>query len=120
MKRDALLSSDRQGDLNDEGEQLRLDGQRGKNTQVGDGDEHLTIVTAEVITQVREFLHQPVRVFLSSLALRSFKMKVRERLQRVLHYMREKYYFCFWCGAEYKNKEDLEISCPGITEEDHD
>jgi DNA-directed RNA polymerase subunit RPC12/RpoP len=34
--------------------------------------------------------------------------------------MREKYYFCFWCGAEYKNKEELESSCPGDTEEDHE
>ena len=52
--------------------------------------------------------------------MRSCFIKVRERLQRVLNYMRERYHFCFWCGAEYKSKEELDTSCPGELEEDHD
>ena len=34
--------------------------------------------------------------------------------------MRGKYSYCFWCGTEYQDLEDLGKNCPGETEEDHD
>lgn len=41
-----------------------------------------------------------------------------ERLQRVVIYLRERHWYCFWCKCRYET-EEME-GCPGITEEDHD
>ncbi|KAL4913163.1 hypothetical protein BDW62DRAFT_214455 [Aspergillus aurantiobrunneus] len=41
-----------------------------------------------------------------------------ERLQRLVQYLRQKHYYCFWCKCRYDTAE-ME-GCPGITEEDHD
>lgn len=115
MKRDALSSS-RQLELDDE--QIRFNGSGKKNTT---DDENTPTITPELVDQVREFLQQPVSITCILLHVCAhISIKVRERLQRVLNYMREKYHFCFWCGAEYNSKEDLDASCPGESEEDHD
>ncbi|KAL3465392.1 hypothetical protein BJX64DRAFT_253100 [Aspergillus heterothallicus] len=42
-----------------------------------------------------------------------------ERLRRLVEYLREKHYYCFWCKYRYETAEELE-GCPGLTEEDHD
>uniref|UniRef100_A0A093V0X5 G patch domain-containing protein 11 n=1 Tax=Talaromyces marneffei PM1 TaxID=1077442 RepID=A0A093V0X5_TALMA len=41
-----------------------------------------------------------------------------EKLSRLVMYMREKYWYCFWCKYRYDSAE-ME-GCPGVTEEDHD
>ncbi|KAI9371927.1 hypothetical protein BJX61DRAFT_479108 [Aspergillus egyptiacus] len=41
-----------------------------------------------------------------------------ERLSRLVHYLREKHNYCFWCKYRYETAE-ME-GCPGVTEEDHD
>jgi hypothetical protein len=41
-----------------------------------------------------------------------------EKLRRLVSYLREKYWYCFWCKFRYDDKE-ME-GCPGLTEEDHD
>ncbi|CRG92189.1 hypothetical protein PISL3812_09245 [Talaromyces islandicus] len=41
-----------------------------------------------------------------------------ERLQKLVLYLREKHWYCFWCKSRYEDST-LE-GCPGITEEDHD
>jgi hypothetical protein len=41
-----------------------------------------------------------------------------EKLSKLVMYMREKYWYCFWCKYRYDSAEMEE--CPGITEEDHD
>lgn len=41
-----------------------------------------------------------------------------EKLSRLVNYLRERWYYCFWCKFQYPEKE-LE-GCPGTTEEDHD
>jgi hypothetical protein len=46
--------------------------------------------------------------------------KARDRLQLLLSYLREKYTYCFWCGTQYDNKDDLDAHCPGEDEEAHD
>ncbi|EJD01038.1 uncharacterized protein FOMMEDRAFT_110541 [Fomitiporia mediterranea MF3/22] len=61
-------------------------------------------LSEETIDQAREFLQQDVR----------------ERLKRVLGYLREKYHYCLWCGTQYNDKEDLDGNCPGEDEEAHD
>ncbi|KIM33164.1 hypothetical protein M408DRAFT_5783 [Serendipita vermifera MAFF 305830] len=98
MKRDALSSN--RHDYEDE----QLGFNTGKRTGAVETEETAITVTAEEVNQVKGFLQQPVR----------------ERLQQVLDYLRERHYFCFWCGAKYQSKEDMETSCPGKTEEDHD
>lgn len=41
-----------------------------------------------------------------------------ERLERVVRYLREKYWYCFWCKSRYEHAS-ME-GCPGVTEDDHD
>ena len=40
-------------------------------------------------------------------------------LPECLQYMREKYCYCYYCGARFTDTVDLEQNCPGLTEEDH-
>lgn len=40
------------------------------------------------------------------------------RLEKIIDYLRENYYYCFWCGCAYKDIQDLLESCPG-KQEDH-
>lgn len=45
-------------------------------------------------------------------------LEIAERLGRVLEYLREQHWYCFWCKAAFPDaKMD---GCPGLTEEDHD
>lgn len=41
-----------------------------------------------------------------------------ERLHKLVLYLREKHWYCFWCKYGY-DSADME-GCPGVTEEDHD
>ncbi len=47
-------------------------------------------------------------------------LQAPDRLLLVLSYLRERYYYCFWCGSEYENEEELEQQCPGPNEDVHD
>ncbi|KAJ9297617.1 hypothetical protein DTO271G3_4392 [Paecilomyces variotii] len=42
----------------------------------------------------------------------------KERLMRLVLYLREKHRYCFWC--KYRYETDTLDGCPGLTEEDHD
>ena len=42
----------------------------------------------------------------------------RERLRRLVTYLRERYWYCFWCKSRYET-EDMD-GCPGVEEDDHD
>lgn len=46
-------------------------------------------------------------------------LSAEEQLEKLLHYMREKYFYCFWCGCAYKHAQDLEENCPGLAEDNH-
>lgn len=46
------------------------------------------------------------------------ELEIATRLGKVLLYLREKHWYCFWCKMAYDN-EEME-GCPGLTEEDHD
>ncbi|KZT12985.1 RNA-binding domain-containing protein [Laetiporus sulphureus 93-53] len=46
--------------------------------------------------------------------------QTKDRLQLVLDYLRQKYAYCFWCGTQYDDREDMERNCPGPDEEAHD
>ncbi|KHN96309.1 D111/G-patch [Metarhizium album ARSEF 1941] len=41
-----------------------------------------------------------------------------ERLGRLVLYLRERHWYCFWCKMKYDGGEM--DGCPGVTEEDHD
>lgn len=44
-------------------------------------------------------------------------LEVRERLDQLVAYLREKYHYCFWCKYRYDD-ESME-GCPGLTEDEH-
>ncbi|KAJ3310536.1 G patch domain-containing protein 11 [Boothiomyces sp. JEL0838] len=51
----------------------------------------------------------------------SFESKpVGEKVEIVNTYLREKYFYCLWCGCVYKDEADLERNCPGDERDDHD
>ncbi|KAG8813651.1 hypothetical protein FRC19_002293 [Serendipita sp. 401] len=102
MRRDALTSSDHHQDYGEDDSQLPMKGGRAKkNTSLPENDIE---ITDEVIERAKDFLQSPVKT----------------RLDEVLGYMRGKHHFCFWCGTEYKSKEEMDATCPGETEDMHD
>ena len=42
-----------------------------------------------------------------------------EKLEILTKYLRNKYFYCTWCGATYEDEDDLRDSCPGSTRNDH-
>ncbi|KAI0092784.1 hypothetical protein BDY19DRAFT_926274, partial [Irpex rosettiformis] len=53
-------------------------------------------------------------------AAQFLRLGAADRLQLVLDYLRRRYAYCFWCGTEYENQEDMEGNCPGPDEDAHD
>lgn len=47
-------------------------------------------------------------------------IQAQDRLTRVTTYLRRQYYYCFWCGTQYDNEQDLSENCPGEEEDAHD
>lgn len=45
-------------------------------------------------------------------------LEPRERLQKVVDYLRDRFNYCFWCKYAYPDK--VMDGCPGLTEEEHD
>jgi hypothetical protein len=45
---------------------------------------------------------------------------VEQALLAALQYMREAYCYCLYCGCRYSDAVDLNASCPGLLEQDHD
>ncbi|KAK4515748.1 uncharacterized protein ATC70_010701 [Mucor velutinosus] len=42
-----------------------------------------------------------------------------DQLAKLVDYLRETYFYCFWCRAKYADQADLDENCPGTSEEDH-
>lgn len=42
-----------------------------------------------------------------------------EKLEILTKYLREKYFYCIWCGVAYDNDDDLRETCSGSTRTDH-
>ncbi|KZW03869.1 RNA-binding domain-containing protein [Exidia glandulosa HHB12029] len=53
-------------------------------------------------------------------ATKFLMMSPVERLAATLAYLRQEYLYCFWCGAQYEDAEDLQRHCPGEDEDSHD
>ncbi|KAJ7937221.1 hypothetical protein B0H13DRAFT_2226614 [Mycena leptocephala] len=48
------------------------------------------------------------------------RLHAPDRLQLVLSYLRENYAYCFWCGSQYGDAEEMAAQCPGEDEDSHD
>jgi hypothetical protein len=46
-------------------------------------------------------------------------LNIEQQLDKLTSYLRDTYFYCFWCRAKYENKEDLDTNCPGRDEDDH-
>lgn len=42
-----------------------------------------------------------------------------ERLEIITKYLREKHFYCIWCGVAFHSEDDLRDDCPGWTRNDH-
>jgi len=103
MRRDAFQSP---ADFDDIGQDLESYpfGLRGLQDGGVENETDTLEFSVEQVTEAREFLG----------------LLVKDRLDRVLSYMRNEYAYCFWCGTRYRDKEDMDVSCPGEDEEAHD
>lgn len=46
-------------------------------------------------------------------------LPINEKLDILTKYLREKHFYCIWCGTTFQNTEDLRDNCPGNTRDDH-
>ncbi|KAH7100562.1 hypothetical protein BKA62DRAFT_771333 [Auriculariales sp. MPI-PUGE-AT-0066] len=46
-------------------------------------------------------------------------LSAQQRLENLLAYLRERHAYCFWCGAQYDDDQDMLQSCPGPEEDLH-
>ncbi|EIN10359.1 hypothetical protein PUNSTDRAFT_43300 [Punctularia strigosozonata HHB-11173 SS5] len=53
-------------------------------------------------------------------AAQFLQLPAKDKLGMVLDYLRRKYSYCYWCGTQYVDTNDMEQNCPGPTEDDHD
>jgi len=53
-------------------------------------------------------------------AIQFLRLNAQDRLQLVLSYLRDKHEYCFWCGTQYEDLDEMDEQCPGPEEEDHD
>ena len=95
----------------------------GKLKPAGAETEEDVEIIGDMLAEIKEWLTLDVSA--CSLSTATFiiylgSSQVATRLQSLLAYMRGKYSYCFWCGMEYQDAEDLKKHCPGETEEEHD
>ncbi|KAH9943068.1 uncharacterized protein BXZ73DRAFT_97130 [Epithele typhae] len=53
-------------------------------------------------------------------AVQFLRLGPPDRLTLILDYLRRKYAYCFWCGTQYTDDEDMAADCPGPDEDAHD
>lgn len=79
----------------------------------------------ETLAEVTEFLQMDVSPIYSLAAFPTNltdigRSQAPDRLLSVLQYLRSKYSYCFWCGAQYSSAQEMTEQCPGSTEDEHD
>lgn len=47
------------------------------------------------------------------------ELTINEKLNILTKYLREKYFYCIWCGVLFDDEDDLRDNCPGCTRNDH-
>ncbi|KAH9482860.1 G patch domain-containing protein 11 [Psilocybe cubensis] len=53
-------------------------------------------------------------------ATQFLRLQAQDRLHLVLSYLRDKHFYCFWCGIKFDTEEEMHNQCPGPEEDDHD
>jgi len=111
---DATIAADRETDALRLKRQMQLDALQplGHNGPDDDDDELPHKKSAE---PSRDFLDDDIRSAKEFLGLNA-----QDRLARVTMYLRRQYFYCFWCGTQYDNEQDLAENCPGEDEDAHD
>lgn len=46
-------------------------------------------------------------------------LSLEHQLEALVKYLRDTYFYCFWCRAKYTDQQDLDDNCPGTEEDDH-
>lgn len=46
-------------------------------------------------------------------------LPISEKLEILTKYLREKHFYCIWCGVAFNDEDDIRDSCPGNTRNDH-
>ncbi|KAL4241572.1 G patch domain-containing protein 11 [Abortiporus biennis] len=90
MKADALQPLP---DLTEDADEEKEKGARSRKTPYSEDD----------VEEARQFL----------------RLTATDKLGFVLEYLRNKYSYCFWCGTQYEDEEDMDTNCPGPEEDDH-
>lgn len=44
---------------------------------------------------------------------------IESKLKKITEYLREKHFYCIWCGETFENIEELEETCPGNDRDAH-
>ncbi len=47
-------------------------------------------------------------------------LEIKAQLELVLGCLRSRHRYCLFCGCQYASEEELQRSCPGLEEDDHD
>ncbi|KAF5370123.1 hypothetical protein D9758_001224 [Tetrapyrgos nigripes] len=97
----------RQGDREDIATRLRREIKSNALQPVDSDEQH----TSEVNTFSEEVLEE---------AAQFLRLQAQDRLALVLSYLRDHYDYCFWCGTQYDDQDEMEEQCPGPEEEAHD
>lgn len=45
--------------------------------------------------------------------------QLEEQVDTLMAHLRSKYFYCLWCGVQYKDAADMEDSCPGSSKDLH-
>lgn len=80
-------------------------------------EEETTEAIEEKSEEVEEAEKEPV--YEQELVDKLKALTLEQQLEAINTYLRDTYFYCFWCRAKYSDKNDLDTNCPGIEEEDH-
>jgi len=92
---------------------MHLDALEPLHLDQADDDKHVS--KKSVSADRRHFSEETVKE-----AKLFMQLSVQDRLSRVLLYLREKHTYCFWCGTQYRDVQDMAENCAGEDEEAHD
>lgn len=46
-------------------------------------------------------------------------LQLEEQVNTLMTHLRSKYFYCLWCGVQYKDAADIDDSCPGTSKDLH-
>lgn len=89
-----------------------------------DEDEYCDIDAAQhgpIESQVRyPFFTSRLHLLVETSSYDCFLFQPDVILSRLTVYLRDKHFYCFWCGAGFSDSSDLQMNCPGPAEDDHE